>query len=196
MAYKTGIIILAAGSSSRLGQPKQLLQYGGQSLIRRIASHATANNEHAVVVVTGANGDAIEKEAEGLQILTCRNDNWALGMGSSIAAGLKQLLLAYPDILQCIICVSDQPYVTNTVLQNIKNEQVKSGNGIIASLYSGTAGVPALFTKPFFDALLGLAGHEGAKKVILKYSDDVSLLSFEKGAIDIDTMDDYNQLTQ
>lgn len=195
MRQKTGIIILAAGSSSRLGRPKQLLQYEGESLIKRITNNALSDSSHATVVVMGANARAVENEIMDLELLSCVNDNWQAGMGSSIVRGLKHLLLVYPEIEQCIICVSDQPYVKDKVLQNLKKTQVATGKGIIASQYSGTLGVPVLFTKLYFDALLGLAGEQGAKVVLQKYSNDVFPLAFEEGSVDIDTLEDYNRLT-
>jgi CTP:molybdopterin cytidylyltransferase MocA len=194
--HNTGIIILAAGASSRLGQPKQLLEFNGESFIRRMAKEAASDNSHAVVAVIGANNDSVTRELDGLDILLCHNESWQQGMGSSINAGLKHLLLVYPDIHQCVICVCDQPFVDDTILQALNNEQLASGRGIIASSYAGTLGVPVLFTRPYFDALLHLQGQEGAKKLVDKYSSDVSSVPFEKGAIDIDTIDDYNQLKQ
>jgi molybdenum cofactor cytidylyltransferase len=195
MEYKTGIVILAAGSSSRLGSPKQLLKYEGQSLIKRIVTQAGADNTHKVVVVTGSNAKAIESEIGNKDVLSCINDNWQSGMGSSISVGLKQLLQVSPEIEQCIICVSDQPYVTTSILDSLKQAQAISGKGIVASQYSGTMGVPALFAKPYFGALLGLAGEQGAKAVLQKYNQDVFSIDFEEGSVDIDTLEDYKRLT-
>ena len=189
-----GVIILAAGNSSRLGQPKQLLYYEDASLINRVTREATLFAGDAVIVVTGSAHDTIEADIAGLSILTCHNPNWKDGMASSIKTGLKHLLLVYPELKSCIISVCDQPHLNAEVFQQLVLQQQKSGTGIVASQYAEVTGVPALFERQYFDALLHLKGQEGARKLIAKYKDDMAVISFEKGAIDIDTIEDYNNL--
>jgi len=190
----TGIIILAAGNSSRLGQPKQLLHYKDASFISRITREATSFAGDAVIVVTGSARDSVEAEIANKTILTCYNPNWKDGMASSIKTGLKHLLLVYPELKSCIITVCDQPYLDAEVFRQLVFEKQKSGKGIVASRYEETSGVPALFERQYFDTLLHLEGQEGARKLLRKYNDDVAIVSFEKGAVDIDTMEDYNNL--
>lgn len=189
----TGIVILAAGSSSRLGQPKQLLDFKGSSLLNRIISESVMFSGEAVVVVTGFEHELMAQNIAG-KVLVCHNPNWAEGMASSIEAGLKHLLLAFPELRSCIITVCDQPHLDAGVFRQMAVEQQKSGKGIVASYYSATAGVPALFNWQYFDALLHLKGQEGARKLFTTFKDDTALVPFEKGAIDIDTIEDYNKL--
>lgn len=191
----TGIIILAAGSSSRLGQPKQLLDFNGETLLNRIVNEAVFFAGNAVVMVTGANRQAVEDSVTNDRILVCHNPQWQDGMASSIKAGLKHLLLIYPELHSCIITVCDQPHLDAEVFKGLVHLQNNSGKGIAAAAYAGTAGVPVFFTHPYFDALLHLDGQEGARKILKKYKDNVALLPFEKGAVDIDTIEDYNKLT-
>ncbi len=191
---KTAIVILAAGNSSRLGRPKQLLKYKESNLLKNTISEALNTLNSFVLVVTGADNQNIEKELNSSQILTRFNEDWETGMASSIVKGLNELLQLNPDCEQCIFAVCDQPFVTSSIFENLINEYHKTEKGIIASAYSETLGTPVLFHKKYFKELLELSGQEGAKKIIKKYSDDVVSVDFKKGNIDIDTEEDYNKL--
>ncbi|MHC0442447.1 nucleotidyltransferase family protein [Flavobacterium sp. 3-210] len=191
---KTGIVILAAGNSSRLGQPKQLLGYKDSTLLKNTIGEASLVPNAKIIVVTGANNQLIEEELDPSKISISFNPDWESGMASSIVNGLQKLLTLYPDYENCIFAVCDQPYVSSLIFENLIQEHYKTEKGIIASAYSETLGTPVLFYKKYFAELLELKGQEGAKKIISKFSDDVVSVSFEKGNIDIDTEDDYNKL--
>ena len=194
MMYNTGVIILAAGSSSRLGQPKQLLDFNGKNFIQNTIQEAIAFAGKATVVVTGANSDAVDKFLFTAEVMVCHNPHWELGMGVSIKTGLKHLLDTYPEMERCVFTVCDQPYVTAEIFRSLDNQQISTGKGIVASAYSGIYGVPVMFTKPYFEKLLLLKGQEGARKLLSKFIDDVASVPFDKGAIDIDTLEDYDKL--
>lgn len=192
---ETGILILAAGNSSRLGEPKQLLNFKGKSLLRHVADESLKTT-NSVVVVTGSNHPEISKEIENLKVKIIENLNWNDGMGSSIQIGFKQLLNSFPTIENCIISVCDQPFIDATIFSDLIQMQKDSQKGIVASKYADTLGTPVLFTKKYFGDLSNLSGQEGAKKLIQKFKDDIAEINFEKGAIDIDTQNDYQQLIQ
>lgn len=191
---KIGIVILAAGSSSRLGRPKQLLQYKETTLLNNTILEASKVQNSFVVVVTGANSESVLKELNSAEITTCFNLDWETGMSSSIVKGLSEILLLNPDCEQCIFAVCDQPFVTTSIFENLINEYDKTGKAIVASAYSKTLGTPVLFHKKYFRELLELKGQEGAKKLIKKYAEDTASIIFEKGNIDIDTQEDYDEL--
>jgi molybdenum cofactor cytidylyltransferase len=194
MERKIGIVILAAGSSSRLGQPKQLLEYNNTTLLKNAMAQASGIPYAAIVVVTGSNNEAIEADLNEITATICYNSEWEQGMGSSIATGLKRLLELHPDLKACIFAVCDQPFVTTQLFKDILEQQTQSGKGIVASLYAETLGNPVLFRHTYFEALLNLSGKEGAKKIVENYIGDVASVPFDKGAIDIDTIHDYNNL--
>jgi len=194
MATKTAIIILAAGSSSRLGQPKQLLAYKNATLLRHSINQASAVPNTIIFAVTGSHKDLIEKEVQDFEITISHNPDWESGMSSSIKKGLTDLLTEYPDCESCIFAVCDQPFVTHAVFENLIAEYQKSHKAIIASAYAETLGTPVLFDKKYFNELLQLKGQEGAKKIITRFAEDVIAVPFEKGNIDIDTMEDYSSL--
>lgn len=190
----TGIIILAAGNSSRLGQPKQLLRYKDTTFLEYIIGEASVIKEAAVIVVTGANHELIEKEIDASKIKIAFNPDWELGMSSSINTGLNKALQLFPEIEKCILAVCDQPFVSHSIFENLITEYHKTKKGIVASSYAETVGTPVLFDKKYFNELLRLKGQEGAKKIINGFLEDTASTPFEKGNIDIDTEEDYNKL--
>jgi molybdenum cofactor cytidylyltransferase len=192
---ETGILILAAGNSSRLGEPKQLLDFKGKSLLRHVAEESLKITK-SVVAVTGSNSIEISKEIDNLELIITENRIWNEGMGSSIHIGFSQLLSSFPAIESCIVSVCDQPFIDAEVFSELIQIQQDSQKGIVASKYADTLGTPVLFTKKYFTDLSKLTGHEGAKKLLQKFKDDIAEINFEKGAIDIDTQNDYQQLIQ
>ncbi|KAA0989305.1 nucleotidyltransferase family protein [Dyadobacter aurulentus] len=188
-----GIIILAAGNSSRLGEPKQLLLFQHKTLLRHIAEIAVEIADQKVIVVTGSSAALIENEVSKLPCQTVFNGHWLDGMASSIVKGITALNESYPDISGCIIAVSDQPFVTAEIFQNLIAE-ANTGTAIAASSYGDTLGTPVFFSKSYFDQLLQLKGSEGAKKLILAHQSNVRTVPFPLGTVDIDTQEDYKNL--
>jgi molybdenum cofactor cytidylyltransferase len=188
----TGIIILAAGSSSRLGKPKQNLVYKGQTLLQRAIATAATSVCRPVIVVLGANEEMIKPTIESDSVNIIHNPEWQEGMASSIGAGIKALQKIEPEAGAVILMLCDQPFVGAALLHQLV--QKKSDKGIVASGYNETIGAPVLFGAVYFDELLLLKGQEGAKKLLLKYPDDVIAVPFPLGGIDIDTMEDYEKL--
>lgn len=195
MIMKTGIIILAAGNSSRLGTPKQLLAYEGKSLLKRITDEALSLSDHPVVVVLGAYHESIVRELSGSKATLVINPDWENGMSGSIKSGMNNLWTANPDLDRCIITVCDQPFVDATLLKSLGISADNTGKGIVATGFADTWGVPVLFSKPYFEELLLITGKGGAKKIIEKHVDDMVVFPFEAARIDIDTKVDYYQLS-
>jgi molybdenum cofactor cytidylyltransferase len=189
-----GIIILAAGNSSRLGHAKQLLTFNNKSLLKHVLDEAQAVNEAQVILVLGAEKDSLENELKGSTAVVCYNPQWSEGMAASIHVGIQTLIDLQPNVSCSIITVCDQPFISTKVFKSLIEKFNASSCGIIASSYADTAGTPVLFSKSYFQDLLQLNGHEGAKKLLKTYEKEVSLLAFEKGEIDIDTESDYRNL--
>ena len=192
---RVGAVILAAGSSSRMGRPKQTLQFQGHSLIRRAALAALGAGCHPVIVVTGANAELTRSELDGLGVCEVLNSDWETGMASSIRAGVKGLLGADADADAAVVMLCDQPHVTADVISEIIAAHRTTGRNIVASTYGGSFGVPALFSKEFFAELERLEGSAGAKQVIHKHSTVAHFLSFPGCEVDVDTPDDFSRLT-
>jgi molybdenum cofactor cytidylyltransferase len=184
---RVGVIILAAGESRRLGKPKQLLQFHGQTLIRRAVDSALGSICRPVVVVVGANSEAIEREIPS-GAMVARNADWPTGMSSSIRCGL---LAIHDQVDAAILLLCDQPLIGSEILNSFA---AKADLRLVAAEYDATIGVPALFGGEFFADLRALKGPEGAKKILLKNAARVVRLPCPEAAMDIDTAEDYERL--
>jgi len=188
------IVILAAGSSSRMGRPKQLLPFYGKSLLEHTVDTASETDANPVIVVLGANASLLEKEISEKKVHIAENTGWEEGMASSVRCGIKTLVQIAPYADAAIIMVCDQPFVSPALLNDLVTAQKNTGKAIVTSRYEHAIGPPALFHKTVFAELLGLKGDAGARKIIEQRGDDVATVSFDKGEIDIDTESDYRAL--
>ena len=186
-----GIVILAAGSSTRLGQPKQLLEFHGTSLIQRITQIAVDAVQKPVVVMLGANYSLIHGRLTNLPVHIVYNPDWPQGMTSSIRKGLMALLGFSPDTEGVIFAVCDQPYITPDLFQEMISIGRQSQKPIVACLYNNVLGTPVLFKKEYFDVLLALKDNEGARKILQSHPESAEAVPFPHGIFDVDTMQDY-----
>jgi molybdenum cofactor cytidylyltransferase len=191
-----GAIVLAAGSSSRMGSPKQALQYRGESLLRRAALAALDAGCRPVIVVTGANAELSRRELDGLDVREVFNTLWETGMASSVRAGVEGLLSAEADVAAAVLLLCDQPHVTADVISSLVAAHRANGSPVVASMYGGSFGVPALFGRTLFDELARLEGSAGAKQVIKRHASEAHFLPFPGGEVDVDTPDDFSRLIE
>ncbi|MEP7144317.1 MAG: nucleotidyltransferase family protein [Ferruginibacter sp.] len=189
-----GIVLLAAGSSARMGKPKQLLLYKGKTLLQHAVDAAIGTGAKPVVAVLGANPELLIKEIAAKKVTVVINYGWKEGMGSSIRCGLQKLLGINPGVHAAILMVCDQPFVTVKLLEELVEKYHKTGKPVIACSYENSRGTPALFDKTIFAALLALKGDGGAKRIIKGNPDWVNVVNFPLGNIDIDTDPDYDAL--
>ncbi len=187
-----GLIILAAGGSSRMGTPKQLLLHRGRSFLSYIVEAAIASMCHPIVVVLGANAERLKSEVSAFPVQVVENTRWTEGMSSSIAVGMQALV--NQNIEGVVITLCDQPFVSTQIINQLIAAYHSTGKSIVACKYAGTLGVPALFSRALFPELMKLDATTGAKYLIKKYSEQVFSVSFPEGAIDIDTPQDYEHL--
>lgn len=188
----SAIIILAAGSSSRLGRSKQLLTYQGLSLLKRTAL-AALETKLPVFIVLGANAQAHQNEINELPLRVTVNEDWSKGMGHSLKHGLKYILQTMPDMDSVLVLVCDQPHIHSTHLLNLKNQFQEVEASIVASAYADGAGVPALFGHEWFGQILQLPDDQGARSLISQNKSRVVTVPFPLGAVDIDTEDDVTK---
>jgi len=172
-----GAVVLAAGASTRLGEPKQLLMLGGETLLERAVRVAREAGCSPVVVVLGASAASIQAVCDFGDAVVVVNDGWAEGMGSSVRTGVGALL----DVDACVVMTCDMPAVTASHLRAL----MASGE-VTASSYAGRRGVPAYFPAGAFQSLLELRGDAGAKD-LLRSAHFVELVG---GELDVDTTTD------
>lgn len=187
-----GIIILAAGSSSRMGTSKQLLMVNGERMLTQTVKTALASRVKQIVVVLGAHEQEHRQAIAGLDVQIESNPGWLKGMGNSLKAGLNFLLKKTSALQGVVVLVCDQPFVTSDHVDKLIEHHHQSQKPIIASQYAGLLGVPAFFHHSFFSQLLSLKDEHGAKKIINENKDHVGIIDFPFGEIDLDTPDDYN----
>ena len=190
---KIAAIILAAGPSSRLGRPKQLVEVNGQSLIERALDAANGAGCEPVLVVTGANDQQVVARIRTCGAKIVRNVEWKQGLGSSIRAGIERLLKSDPETSAVLLMVCDQPLVRTQHLRRLINLRHETGRPIVCSRYAETVGVPAIFGREFFGELMQL-GEYGAKKLLLSHPDQSAQISLPEAELDIDEEADIERL--
>jgi molybdenum cofactor cytidylyltransferase len=182
---KIGGLLLAAGGSSRMGRPKQLVEFEGTSLIRIAARALTASGCNPLVAVVGAEIDRSTREIEDLPLQITVNDEWQSGISTSLRSGVRSLLVIDADLDGILITLCDQPLVNGGHLAEMLQRFGRTDAHVVAARYDGRPGVPALFSAKFFDRLMLLNGDQGARQLI-RDSDDVECLDLPEAAADID----------
>jgi molybdenum cofactor cytidylyltransferase len=187
------ILLLAAGSSSRLGRSKQLVSIKGQPLLLKSMNAAIETGIENIIVVLGANEEAHRQVIKGTGIHMVVNTDWKKGMGNSLKAGLSYLLQQLPRAEAVITMVCDQPLINSDHLIKLVSEYKSSESVIVASFYQGMAGVPVLFHRTLFSELLSMPDEAGAKKILQQHRELIQMVPFPGGEIDIDTEDDLKK---
>ena len=181
-------VLLAAGASRRLGRAKQLETLEGEPLVRRAARAALGAGCEPVVVVLGAEAEAVAAALDGLALTLVRNEAWEEGMASSLGAGLAALGDAAPEARGALLLLADQPAVDAALLRRLLARFEESGaRRIVACAYGGGRGAPAVFPRTLFSELAALRGDRGAKPVLEAHRAEVLEVSFPEGELDVDT---------
>jgi len=196
MEEKIVTLIMAAGASERLGQPKQLLPFKNLSFVSNAVNTAIESKNGPCVVVTGAHYKEVKEDLKSFKnkVLLCHNKEWEKGIGSSIQCGIKFINNNIPDVYGVIILLCDQPFIKSDFLVRMTRSHFTSRKKIIASGYGGSWGVPVFFHSSMFGYLEELEGDKGAKIVINRFKQNVFVIPNAEAEIDIDTMDDYKQI--
>ena len=184
-------ILLAAGEASRMGRPKQLLELHGITLLEIALRKAGVAGYAPLVVVGGAYRDPIEKLCGEMlsDVFFCYNPDWATGMGSSIACGIRYLLDIAPDSPGALICLADQPLIRAEQLEEMRLQWEANAAPYVAAFYRNKPGAPALFSHSLFPDLLQLRGEEGAKTLFSRHSGE--RFPLPEAALDMDTPEDW-----
>ncbi|MFY9152632.1 MAG: nucleotidyltransferase family protein, partial [Prolixibacteraceae bacterium] len=181
------ILLLAAGGSSRMGQPKQLLPWGNLSLIEH-QIQTLLKTGNPVNVVVGSNSDLVMPVLEKYPVNIFVNANWESGMGSSISLGISQIKDRFPEVTGVLITLLDQPLITTAYIEKmLASFQPGSQQILVSHSSSGWTGVPVLFDVCYFKELTELKNDEGAKKVIKLHNANVILLEGGEILADMDT---------
>jgi molybdenum cofactor cytidylyltransferase len=185
-------IVLAAGASTRMGRPKQLLPVGGQAMVRRVTEAVCQAGLDQVVVVVGAYAEAVTQALLGLEVDIVVNEAWAEGMSRSLRVGLRALR---PEIGAALIILADQPALTPDLLKKLVDHYGTTGAPIVAPFYRGQRGNPVLFGRQFFPELMALEGDQGGRALVARYAEQVASLHVDDLAtlLDVDTDQDHER---
>lgn len=187
-------IVLAAGASTRLGQPKQLLQIDGESLLRSTVRLAAESGCAPIFVVLGFEADRMRQELHGLPVKIVVNQDWQSGMGLSLRCGISAGMKETPEPQKTLVLLCDQPSLSAEILLSLLRTSAKTKSLITASRYASRSGVPAIFDRQLYPDLLKIEGDQGARAVIQRYAEQTSTVEFPDGIIDIDTPEDLANL--
>jgi molybdenum cofactor cytidylyltransferase len=185
------VVVLAAGASRRLGQPKQLVKLGGRPLLHRVVANAAALSGHAVTVVLGAHASELSRLLAHSPVSTVINRDWEEGIGSSIRRAMAALP---PGCEAVLLLLGDQVGVTADDLRRLANAWNGEPSVIAASVYDQHLGVPAIFPHAFFHELAELKGDEGARKIIERNQYRVVRVPMPNAGADLDTPEDLQRL--
>ncbi|MBI5565535.1 MAG: putative selenium-dependent hydroxylase accessory protein YqeC [Chloroflexi bacterium] len=187
----TAGVILAAGASTRMGQPKPLLIWRGEPFIRHVARTALAAGLSPVVIVTGAHDSAIRAAVSDLPVQVIHNAEWAAGQSTSVRAGLNVLP---PDIGSAMFLLADQPHIPIELVKTLIDQHAQALAPIVAPLIEDRRGNPVLFDRSTFDALSSLSGDVGGRAVFSKHPVTYVPWHDARLLLDVDTPEDYQRL--
>lgn len=192
--FRFGAVLLAAGASTRLGRPKQLLEIDGCPLVVRAAEAALGSAAWPVVVVLGAHAGLIRPHLVRLPVLIAENSAWAEGMASSLRTGIATLQGFSRLLDAALVVLVDQPAFSAGVIAQLVATQRATGRSIVAARYAGHLGAPALFLREHFAALAGLEGDAGARQLLAAQADRAAAVDLPALAQDLDTPADLAAL--
>jgi CTP:molybdopterin cytidylyltransferase MocA len=183
-------VVLAAGASSRLGRPKQLVEIEGTPLVRRAAEAAIEAGCAPVVVVLGCAAGAVRPALRGLYVEIVEHRAWSRGVGSTIAAGVSHLESRRPPVDAVLLCTCDQVKLDADVLRQVLAAYDGAAGRRVGCAYAGTVGVPALFARDLIPDLLGLPPEAGARSLLMADPERLARVPWPDGALDLDTPED------
>jgi len=184
-------VVLAAGGSSRLGSPKQLVRVEERSLVVRAVESCLGGGCSRVSVVLGASAERIRPALRGRPVEVLVNDDWRSGIASSIRTAISAL----PDEAEgVVLAVCDQPRLSSDVVRRLIAAFDGAPERMVACEYAGTVGVPAVFGRGRFEELLQLRGDSGARQLLRKNLGTVVRLAWPDGALDLDLPADLGEI--
>lgn len=193
---KIAVIVLAAGESSRMQQPKQVLPWRDSTLLGHAIDVAMKSMANEVYVVLGANVQTIQEQIDLSHIKYIINKDWKKGLGSSVAYAVRYLAESDKQYDGLLFMLCDQPLIDTNYLNSMISTFRDGVKNIVATAYKQRNGVPVLYHKKYMRILSTLDGDSGAKEIIANNSEDVIALSPEGKELDVDTYAAYQHLIQ
>jgi len=192
---KVAAIVLAAGASTRYGQPKQLLPVGGKTMLQHIVDIVLASPVDQTIVVLGHRAGQVEATLKDRPADIVTNEEWEAGLSTSVQAGLRAVR---PDAQAALFVLADQPAIRPEIIAVLLERYQETRGGIVVPTYQGKRGNPVLFDRSLFTELMKVRDDQGGRQLIDMYGDRTARVevSSEAVLIDVDTEEDYNRFKE
>jgi molybdenum cofactor cytidylyltransferase len=184
-------LILAAGGSKRIGQPKQLLDWKGQPFVRVVAQTALSSGLDPVHVVVGAHAEQVEEALDGLEVRIIKNLQWAEGQSTSVKMGIRSLPAETQAVVMMLV---DQPHIPPPLIEALVEAHAGLVSPIVATMVEHRRGNPVLFDRITFDDLASIEGDVGGRKIFSRYKIHYVPWLDARIGLDVDTLEDYQRL--
>ena len=185
-------VVLAAGSSTRMGQNKLLLPIGGESILRRAVRRALSAGLDPVIVVVGPEAPRVRAELVGLSVHPVANPDPSRGIQTSRQAGIAAVP---PEARAAVFLLADMPFVTEEMIAALVRRYRESTAPLVISEYEGAQAPPTLYDRALFPELLAAEGDEGSKTVIQRHAAEAVAVAWPAAALaDLDRPEDYELL--
>jgi molybdenum cofactor cytidylyltransferase len=188
-------VLLAAGRSQRMGQPKLLLPWRGMPLIRYVVQQMLDTQLDELIVVIGHRADHVIAALEGLAVRIVLNTDFLDGQSTSLRAGIAAV---HSEASAVVVLLADQPLLQPQTVDALIERYRQEQSLIIVPRCEGRRGNPVLFDRRLFPDLLAITGDQGARNVIKVYEQQIDWLNTTDGGtlLDIDTPQMYEQLVE
>lgn len=185
-------LILAAGESKRMGEPKLLLPYGEKSLIESVVDSAVRSKADGTLIVLGFKQEEIRKKIRSHSVQVTVNPDYQSGMLSSVQKGIRSIP---GDAEAVVVILADQPGVDPSVINLLIDSYEKSGMGIHVPVYNRARGHPVLIDMKYGEEILTLSLEIGLRELLLRHPDDICEIEVESPGvlIDVDNQEDYDK---
>jgi molybdenum cofactor cytidylyltransferase len=194
MPDTVGAVVLAAGSSVRMGQNKLLLPLDGEPLVRRAVAAAALAGLDPVIVVLGHEAERVSREISDLPCRPILNVDHAAGKGTSLQVGIREVS-SEPGAAAAVVLLADMPYVTAAMLATVVERGRSSGAPMVISRFGEVIAPPILYTRPLYAELLDLPGVACGKEMVRRHRAEAAILSWPEEALaDIDVPEDYQRV--
>jgi molybdenum cofactor cytidylyltransferase len=184
-------VVLAAGSSRRMGRNKLLLEIEGEAMVRRAVRRTIESGAHPVIVVLGHQAERVEAELRGLACALVLNPAHAEGQRTSLQAGIARV----SDADAAVVVLADMPFVTSEMVSAVRTRHLESGSPLVVSRYGQVDAPPTLYHCSLFPELLALEGPGGGKLVARRHAGQATVVEWPEAALeDVDAAEDYERL--
>jgi molybdenum cofactor cytidylyltransferase len=185
-------VVLAAGESRRMGTQKLLLPFGGTTVAGTVVRTAQASRAGRTLVVLGADREAVRRELEPVGVDFAVNENYPLGMLTSIQAGLRALP---SDAQAAVVLLGDQPFLASRVIDAVIGAYEAGSKGVVVPAFQGRRGHPVLIDLRYRDEILAIDPADGLRRLMLAHPDDIVEVDVADPNIlrDLDTPEDYQE---